>query len=306
MVRYVTVAMAARFFSLSPATRRSYRALGNAVLRRQRGREGLPRRYVERARYLLETCRRHGILHEGDRILEIGTGWMHWESTILAVFYGVRPVHFDVVDNRLWDVYQLYLRELAGAIDERLEPDPARRARALRLLRELGRATSFENAYEMLGARYVVEPSGSLAALPSDSFTLVVSCDTLEHLPRAFLPTELDEFHRLLVPGGFSVHQIDLADHLAYFDRGATPKHYYRYSHAAWDRWFESGVQHFNRVQRSEWLDLFAHAGFEEVSEEVDRVDVERGSVHADWRHLPSNDLQTTRIRLVSRTAPRR
>lgn len=301
MVRYVTVATAARFFSRSSATRRTYRALGNAVLRRQRAREGLPARYVERARYLLETCRRHGILHEGDRILEIGTGWMHWESTVLALFCGVRPVLFDVVDNRLWDVYQLYLRELAWAVDERLEPDPARRARALRILGDLGRATSFEHAYEILGARYVVESSGSLAALPSGSFTLVVSCDTLEHLPRAVLSTELEAFRRLLVPGGFSVHQIDLADHLAYFDRRATPKHYYRFSHAAWDRWFESGVQHFNRVQRSEWRELFAQAGFEEVSEEVDRVDVEPGSVHADWRHLPADDLRTERIRLVSR-----
>jgi SAM-dependent methyltransferase len=297
----VTVATAARFFSLSPATRRTYRALGNVVLKRQRGQEGLPARYVERARYLLDACRRHDMLREGDRVLEIGTGWMHWESTILALFFGVRPTLYDVVDNRLWDVYQLYLRELEGAIDERLEPDPARRARAVRLLAGVRSAGTFEDVYRLLGARYVLEPSGSLDDLESGSFALVVSCDTLEHLDRGVLPTELAGFHRLLRPGGFSVHQIDLADHLAYFDPQATPKQYYRYSHATWERWFESGVQHFNRVQRSEWLRWFEEAGFEELSEEVDRVNVDVASVHEDWGHLRIDDLQSARIRLVCR-----
>src|SRR5262245_39735084 len=84
-LKYSMVAWAARAFSLSPQTRTLYRRLGNLVLERQRLRDGLPPRYVERAKRLLTTCDKYGILHEHARVFEVGTGWVHWEATILGL-----------------------------------------------------------------------------------------------------------------------------------------------------------------------------------------------------------------------------
>ena len=72
MYKYTMVAGAARLFSLTSHTRRSYRVLGNVYEGRKRVREGLPERYVERANVLLALCDKHASLRPGARALELG------------------------------------------------------------------------------------------------------------------------------------------------------------------------------------------------------------------------------------------
>jgi hypothetical protein len=298
--KYAAVAGAARLFSLSPGTRRAYRVLGNRYEGRKRVRAGLPPRYVERARVLLGLCERHRALRDGDRVLELGTGWVHWEGTTLALFHDVEVVLFDVVDNRLGDAYRRYLSQLGPALNRIGEACPHRLDRARRLLGELQDAASFDEAYRLLGATYALEPSGDLAHFPEGTFSLVVSTDVLEHVARAHLPRTLAETHRTLRPGGHAIHYIDLADHISYFT-GAPRKHYLRYSERAWRCLFENDVQHINRVQRPDWLRMVAEAGFEVVQEEVLTEPVERCCVDPHYRALSQQDLECVAIRLVLR-----
>ena len=116
MIKYLAIAAAARVFSAGPQMRRLYRHLGNVVLSEIRAKEGLPQRYVDRVRLMLELVERYNAIKNGDRVLEVGTGWVHWEATALRLFYDVDATLFDVCDNRLLGIYKQYCSQLAGLI----------------------------------------------------------------------------------------------------------------------------------------------------------------------------------------------
>src|ERR1044071_296181 len=102
MFKYRMAVNTARLFSLSPQMLRAYRFLGNILLERQRIQSGLPDRYVERARLLYDVCQRYPVTQSGAKVLEVGTGWVHWEGMIIRLLYDVELTLFDVWDNRLW------------------------------------------------------------------------------------------------------------------------------------------------------------------------------------------------------------
>ncbi len=87
MIKYAMTATALKLFSISPQTKRMYRLLGNTLGQRMRIQAGLDRYHMDRAKRILELCERHQAIQKGDRLLEIGTGWIHWESMILQLFY---------------------------------------------------------------------------------------------------------------------------------------------------------------------------------------------------------------------------
>ncbi|MFC5061609.1 glycosyltransferase [Actinomycetospora atypica] len=267
MLKYGAVVAASKAFSMSPATQRAYRALGNVALERLRTSRSVDERYVERARALLAQVDRFDALQPGDEVLELGTGWLHWESTVLRLFHDVRITMVDVVDNRLFGTYQTWLAQLGRhlAADDTLSA--SRRAAAMTLLGDILRCESFDEVYDLLGMRYVVDPTGRFDDLPEERFALVVSADVLEHVRREALPSLLATTRRALRPGGLAVHRIDLVDHFHYFDPTTSPKHYYRYDDRTWNRWFDTDVQYVNRIQRPEWRTLFAEAGFDVVQE---------------------------------------
>jgi hypothetical protein len=152
-----------------------------------------------------------------------------------------------------------------------------------------------------LNFTYVVDPSGELKGVPQDHYALAVSADVLELVQGEQLPNYLTSIRRCLVPGGASVHQIDLVDHFHYFDVSTSPKNYYRYTDKAWRRWFESDVQYFNRIQRPTWMQLFENAGFElEVADTVSASLVPLKLAPA-YRDLGSDDLECMQLLTVHR-----
>lgn len=249
-----------------------YRRLGNAALSRMRVADGLPDRYVDRARNLVATCERHRVLRPGDEVLELGTGWVHWEATILRLFYDVDVTLYDVCDNRLFTAFRSYLAQLGPHLDrigDELGLAPERMRRAHDRLRTARSAASFDELYDLMRFTYVLDPGGMLDGLPPSRYALVVSADVLEHVDGPMLPAYLGRALKLLEPGGHSLHQIDLVDHFHYFDPACSPKHFYRYDDTTWRRFWDSDVQYVNRVQRPEWLRLFARAGFTLVDEHL-------------------------------------
>jgi len=70
------------------------------------------------------------------------------------------------------------------------------------------------------------------------------------------------DFHRILKPGGYMIHQIGIDDHLQHYDPAESPKNYLRFSDRAWKLLFENDVQYFNRLQACDWIDRIGSAGF--------------------------------------------
>jgi cyclopropane fatty-acyl-phospholipid synthase-like methyltransferase len=305
MLKYFMTAAALKAFSISTQTKQGYRLLGNTLGQKKRIQAGLSRQYIERAQHILELCERYAALQPGDRLLEIGTGWVHWEATILRLFYDVEITLFDVWDNRHFAAYKHYCRQLAEIIETEFALDQTRSERVRHLLSSLQEARNFEEIYELLNFTYVVNPTGTLDVFADQSFKLLFSSNVLEHVDKAILPGFTKDFQRILQPGGYSLHQIDLGDHLSYYDRKARVKNYLRYDERTWRLYFENDVQYFNRVQKPVWMDLFRQAGLELVEVESVDVDLTAFPIALSYQEIDTQDLCCWTLRVVHTRSPR-
>jgi SAM-dependent methyltransferase len=301
MIKYITTAVALKGFSHSQLTRRLYRKLGNSVGNKRRSSGPMPTYYPERVKRMLRLQKQHRIVSNGDGILELGTGWLHWEALTLRLFYDIKAILFDVWDNRQLGGLKNYVRQLKPMLSDGFELSEAEVKGARHLIDLILKVESFAELYELLGFEYVLESSGSLAQIPSDSFQLVISGGVLEHVKREAVPTLISEMQRVLKPGGWAVHSIDTADHLEHYDRTVSPKLYLTFSEEKWKRLCENEVQYINRLQRGEWLDLFEANGFELVEEEVRRVDISQLSLATRFAHMDKKDLECTVLKLALR-----
>jgi SAM-dependent methyltransferase len=299
MVKYITTALALKFFSSGPLMRSLYRKLGNTVGNKRRSSGAMPGYYPHRVKRMLRLQKQHSIVRNGDRILELGTGWLHWEALTLRLFYDIKAVLFDVWDNRQLGGLKNYVQQLGPMLNDGFGLSEAEFGRAQSLIEEILKVESFDGLYELLGFEYVVESSGSVRQFQNDSFQLVVSGGVLEHVKREALPLLVAETRRMLKPGGWAVHSIDTADHLEHYDRTVSPKLYLSFSEETWKRLCENEVQYINRIQRGEWLDLFKANGFELIEEEAGRVDIGKLNLAERFVDMDKGDLECTVLRLA-------
>ena len=243
------------------------------------------------------------MVRDGDRVLELGTGWLHWEAITLRLFFDIEAVLFDVWDNRQLASLKHYLGQLDGLLKggDGLGLSPSRLSRADSQIAAILKVESFEELYQLLGFQYVVESSGSLRQFPDNSFQLVVSAGVLEHVARDAVPTLVKETCRILKPGGWGLHCIDMSDHLAHYDTTVSKMKYLSFSESAWKCVFENKVQYINRLRRSEWLELFRSGPFELVEELNSRIDISRLKLARQYANLDRLDLECTDIELLLR-----
>ena len=237
-----------------------------------------------------------------------GTACWNWapggctsNSVAVALFYDVEAVLFDVRDNRRLNVIKCYAGQLDQVLDEELDLTPAESARAHRVLKAIAAVTSFDELYALLHFRYVVEPSGTLAQFEDNTFDCVYSCAVLEHVRAGILPEYIRDIRRILKPGGYSIHEIDIADHLSMYVPGMSRKNYLRYSDKSWKRFFENDFQYFNRLQVPDWMCLFEQAGLELVKDERAFVDLDGLKIGRQYAHLDEDSLRCVDLQVVHR-----
>src|SRR5436309_143714 len=128
MLRYHLAALTLKALSSNDVTRRFYReVLGNGLGARRRRRAGLDPWQVEKAQLLLDLVARHGGLRDGMRVLDLGTGWVHFYALMVRLAFDVRVTMVDVWDNRQFDACQHVFAQLAADLDRRFPLPPARR-----------------------------------------------------------------------------------------------------------------------------------------------------------------------------------
>ena len=300
MIKYFGVGCALKIFSLSSQTKAMYRFLGNTVGARKRSKSGLPTSYRDRARWILRLFEKYDIAQEGARFLELGTGWVHWESTVLRLFYDARFTLFDVWDNRQFQAFQAYVSEFCDVFDSEVEILPSRHDQAQGLLKTIVSVNSFSQLYDLLGFEYVVEPTGTLQNLDDEAYDACFSYNVFEHIDREIVSDYTKDLYRLLKPGGYSFQAVDISDHLADYDQGVCRKNYLRYSDAVWRLCFENDVQYFNRIQRGEWLSLFGQAGFELLEEDSVFQPIHT-RINKEYGNLDRKDIECTMLKIVHR-----
>jgi hypothetical protein len=257
MLRYMLAASALKAFSLNATTRGLYRRLGNELGARRRAANLDLSTYVSRGDLLVELIRKYLAAQEDQHLLEIGTGWMHWFALYVRLFLKAEIATFDVWDNRQFDALKSAFERLEPILIERDAPRTVREN-----LRAILFANDFADLYRRLNLSYVIGSDGSLAAFADNSCNCIFSLHVLEHVTRESVKRLCAEIYRLLVPGGFSIHQIGIDDHLSHYDPTCSPKQYLRYSDRTWKLLFENSVQYINRLQMSDWLKAFCATGF--------------------------------------------
>jgi hypothetical protein len=301
VVKYFVAAQALKFFSLPGPPRRFYRdVLGRHFGARMRSQAGLTKDYIDRSILFLQLCRRFDIIRDGMHVLEIGSGWTHYYAVFLRLLYDVRLTLVDISDNRQFEAFVSFFSHVQPVIDIGFELTPEETERARRTLRAILDTRSFPELYQLLGCEYVIDPSGVHAAVPDKgSYDLVFSFHVQEHVFRGVVLDHVNHSAELLRPGGFQIHQIGIDDHLAHYDNSMSPKSYLRYSDLTWKLWFENQVQYHNRLQRSDWINIFERSGMVLRYEQAETCSIDGLKVNPLFAHLDKQDLMCTILTLV-------
>jgi SAM-dependent methyltransferase len=154
---------------------------------------------------------------------------------------------------------------------------------------ELGPGASLRDVLSVCNGIYLTEGLRSLRTIESESVDFIWSHAALEHVSRAEVSELLNELYRILRLDGVASHTIDLGDHLG----GGLNQ--LRFSVRFWENELvrRSGF-YTNRLCFSEWLTLFANAGFDVVVPEVRRwssIPIPRRALAAEFQGLPDADL---------------
>ncbi|MBN2121413.1 MAG: class I SAM-dependent methyltransferase [Candidatus Omnitrophica bacterium] len=305
MIKYFFIAILYKFFSISSLTKKIYRYLGNIIGARRRAEKGLTQAYLERASRFLNICRKYDVFRPGSRAFEIGTGWVHWESIFVRLFYDVEIALFDVWDGRQFKALKRYFGDLAEIIDEEIHfIDLKQHVRVHNLLKSIASVSSFHELYDLLSFRYIVDSRGFFYSFKDVLFDCIFSANVLQHVKKDVLPEYISEFYHILKPGGYSIHLIDIGDMLSYHVKGVSFKKYLSYSDVIWKRCFDNDIEHINRVQRSEYLAIFQKAGFELVEEEFTVTDLGSLVIDKMYEKLSRQDLECRNLWLVHRKRP--
>lgn len=294
MVRYILAALALKAFSTNNATRTIYRRIGNTLGERRRTNANIDS-YLRRGKLFLDLCTRYDAVIDGDKLLEIGTGWFHWYSIYLRLFCDVSITMFDILDNRQFGA----MKTCFSKLKESIGTTAPNHNKLTEDIERIIAVNDFQELYSLFGLEYVIEKTGSLRKFQDNSFNCIFSFHVLEHVNR--VEEMIGDMYRILKPGGYSIHQIGIDDHLSHYDKKESPKNYLRYSDTTWKLFFDNDVQYHNRIQMSDWLSLFKKQGFLRMEETHQSCNIDSLSINPKYLHYAKEDLACTNLTIVNK-----
>lgn len=292
MVKYSLAALALKLFSLNNLSKKAYRKIGNTFGAKKRKQSDIDS-YIERGNLLLNLYEKYGAINENNTLLEIGTGWMHWYSLYTRLFYNVNITMTDVWDNRQFEALKASFLKLKELSDN---PSSREYSPAIDLILNAG---CFKKLYEPLNLSYIIDNEGSLDQFQSNTFDVAFSFHVLEHVPKEKTNDLVKNIYRLLKPGGFSIHQIGIDDHLSHYDKKESLMNYLRYSDKTWKIFFQNEVQYFNRLLMSDWMNIFSRQGFILMEKIEEHANIDSLKIHPQYQRYGKADLSCAILTIV-------
>ncbi|HYO87658.1 MAG TPA: class I SAM-dependent methyltransferase [Candidatus Limnocylindrales bacterium] len=255
----------------------------------------------------LENYRRFG---QGDTrlpssVIELGTGWlpivpigMHLCGVKKVFTIDVQPLSNPALLTELLNV----LSHMAFSEVVRVLPD-ACESEYLQLVEMVGQTEMF--TLEQIGVTCTIGDARGMK-FQSSSLDLVVSNNTLEHIPGEVIAAIFEEFHRVLRTDGLMSHLIDMQDHYSYFDHTLTVYHFLQHGEKFWGL-VNNSLQYQNRLRISDHRALHRNASFEIVDEQTNPGDLallREIKVAESFRGYLPTDLAATQSWIVSRPTP--
>ncbi len=231
----------------------------------------------------------------GTRYMEIGTGWFPTLPVCFMLAGAESVVSFDLtrhldseLTERLWRHLESHLPAIADAAGQPIEVVRARYTARPRPTLD-----------------YRAPADATVSGLADNSVDVVFSNSVLEHVPRRVIADMMREAHRVLRPGGLSIHSVNCADHYAYSDPAITFINYLTYSDTDWAFW-NNDLQYQNRMRPRDFIELSEQAGLTTVlaahtpRQELLAV-LPSMKIAAEFRNYPAEQLCTTSVDFVGR-----
>lgn len=279
-------------------------------LRRRRGAELDPDyvlgKWVHVRSHLRALGAREGRPLPDVTVVELGTGWYPVVALGMAL-HGARVVSVDTRAHLDGDRIALTLRRVLRLVDDGAVrvPEGAALDRARELVAAGGPVPP--RALQEVGVGSHLADARDLSGIPAArGAALMVSNNTLEHIPREVLGGILTEFHRVGGAEARMSHYVDLADHYAGFDPAAGDFHFLTLGPTAW-RLANNRLGYQNRLRISDYRDLHARAGWAIEAERLTRRDPTE--LHGlrlvePFASTPADDLLVVKAHLTSARAP--
>ncbi len=255
---------------------------------------------IDHLKYYREHCDKKAF-----HALELGSGW--YPVVPIALFLnGVEEtVSIDIspLMNRdaMLSCIQKYITwEKEGRLGKLEDYVDAKRWQELVELE--GTEYTLDELCERLRLKLLVCDARS-TGLADDSFDLVCSNNTYEHIYPNILKDIMKELQRLLKPGGVSSHFIDMSDHFAHLDSSISIYNFLRYSSSMWSV-IDNSVQPQNRLRKKDYLRMYDSLGItllDEIDRQGDMESLLHEKLHTDFSENYSVDeLAISHTHLVS------
>lgn len=258
-------------------------------------------RHVEQ--HLAALHRRPGEDVGDTRVLELGTGWFPLVPLGLAL-HGATVLTLDKAKHLDAQRVRLSMQVLHDLLTSgRLAAASPQRVAVLQELLADNRERSAAQLLAPLGVRARIGDAQDLSAVPDASGAqLLVSNNTLEHIPAEVLRGIFAAFHRVGTSDARMSHYIDLADHYAGFDPRITEFHFLTLSPGRW-RLANNALAYQNRLRISDYRRLLRESGWLVTGQQLTTRkarQVEGLDLVPPYDQLTSEDLLVVKAHLVA------
>lgn len=258
------------------------------------------------------------------RVVELGTGWYPVVPLGLAL-HGAQVASVDTTPHLAGDQVSRTARILVDLLDDGTLDARGVDQTRLDIVREIavfddaggpGSRATVEAAsaaifrlLEGLGiSTHVADASDLSQVPPAHGADLLVSNNTLEHIPGPVLAAIFTEFARVAALTARMSHYIDMADHLAATDPSIGPFHFLTIGPARW-RLLNNSLLYQNRLRLTDHLQLHAETGWK-VGQirryPGDPAQLDQVRLVPPFDTMDREDLLVIRAHLVSRLAAAR
>lgn len=117
------------------------------------------------------------------------------------------------------------------------------------------------------GIEYRAPADARAIEMENGAFDVIVTTDTLEHIPLEDLRLIMQECYRLCDKDSIVVMQVDYSDHFAHTDSRINEYNFIQYGDKHW-KLYNPPMHYQNRLRHSDYIELFNDAGFKIINEE--------------------------------------
>ncbi|MGB0176465.1 MAG: class I SAM-dependent methyltransferase, partial [Owenweeksia sp.] len=251
----------------------------------------------------LDYFRKHSKTN-GFKALELGSGWYPVVPVALFLAGAEEIVSIDVSSlMKRKGILQTLKKFLEWYEQGKLEMlEPFIQESRIQKLKELNDSVlSKKELLKELHLKLQVRDARN-TGFEADHYDLICSNNTFEHIYPVILKPIIQEFQRILRPGGIMSHFIDMSDHFAHLDDSISIYNFLQYSEKKWAR-IDNTVQPQNRLRLKDYREMYQELNITVIDEKIRPGSVEtvqQAVLHSDYSQYSAEEIAISHAHLVS------